>query len=195
MAEGRTLDTRAMKALAHPLRAQLFNELTAHGPSTATALGVRVGESSGSTSYHLRQLARHGLVEELTDRGNGRDRWWRRVPGPITTRVTADDSPSDIAANRMMTSSFNAFAEQLIREAIAREQSAVPIPWSDATDLSAANLRLTATEAIELSDRLHEVLDAFRPLHDLDSEEPDTERVFVRLAILPILDDETEHSA
>lgn len=193
--EARLLDTRAMKALAHPLRAQLFNELAAHGPSTATALGVRVGESSGSTSYHLRQLARHGFVEELTDRGNGRERWWRRVPGAITSRVTADDSPSDVAVNRMMTTSFNDFAEQLIRQAIAREQSTVPLPWREASDLSAANLRLTAAEATELSDRIHEVIDAFRPLHDLDTEEPDTNRVFVRLAILPVLDDESENPA
>jgi hypothetical protein len=39
-----------------------------------------VGESSGSTSYHLRQLAAYGFVEELPDHGNRCERWWRARP-------------------------------------------------------------------------------------------------------------------
>jgi DNA-binding transcriptional ArsR family regulator len=184
-----------MKALAHPLRAQLFNELAAHGPSTATALGLRVGESSGSTSYHLRQLARHGFVEECTDRGNGRDRWWRRVPGVIRVGTEdTDQSPSEIALTRMMNSSLNEFAEQQIRQAIATDQASLPPRWGGAVDLSAAFLRLSATDAIELSDEIHAVIDRFRERHQLDAPDPDTERTFIRLAILPILDDTAESS-
>ena len=71
-----TDNVRAVRALAHPLRLRLLDELRFGGPATATLLAHRVGESSGATSYHLRQLARHGYVEEAEPRG-GRERWWR----------------------------------------------------------------------------------------------------------------------
>lgn len=68
-----------MRALAHPLRGRLLGLLRLDGPSTATLLGQRVGESSGATSYHLRQLAVHGFVEDVEGAGRGRERWWRAV--------------------------------------------------------------------------------------------------------------------
>jgi DNA-binding transcriptional ArsR family regulator len=70
-------DLAAIRALGHPLRLELLDRLRFGGPSTATALGRAVRESSGATSYHLRQLARHGFIEEDTGRGRGRERWWR----------------------------------------------------------------------------------------------------------------------
>ena len=53
-------DVRALRALAHPLRSRLLGQLRLNGPATASRLGRVVGESSGSTSYHLRQLAAYG---------------------------------------------------------------------------------------------------------------------------------------
>ena len=77
----RTIDVNALKALSHPLRMQLLNALSQFGPQTASALASRLGESSGSTSYHLRQLAKHELVREVEGRGSARERWWERPPG------------------------------------------------------------------------------------------------------------------
>ena len=68
-------DVRALRPLARPLRNRLLGLLRLEGPSTATLLGARVGESSGSTSYHLRQLAAYGFVEEVPGQGAGR--WWQ----------------------------------------------------------------------------------------------------------------------
>ena len=70
-------DVRALRALAHPLRNRLLGQLRLHGPATASQLGRTVGESSGSTSYHLRQLAAYGFVEEADGHGTARERWWR----------------------------------------------------------------------------------------------------------------------
>ena len=75
--QARVTDVRALRALAHPLRNRLLGLLRLHGPSTATLLGEVVGESSGSTSYHLRQLAHYGFVEDAGGLGTGRERWWR----------------------------------------------------------------------------------------------------------------------
>ena len=70
-------DVRALRALSHPLRIRLLGQLRLNGPATASQLGRVVGESSGSTSYHLRQLAAYGFVEEVEDQGTARERWWR----------------------------------------------------------------------------------------------------------------------
>src|SRR3954454_11215348 len=70
-------DVRALRALAHPLRNRLLGRLRLNGPATASQLGRTVGESSGSTSYRLRQLAGYGFVEEVEGQGTARERWWR----------------------------------------------------------------------------------------------------------------------
>ncbi len=70
-------DLVTMRALAHPLRMRLLGLLRADGPATASELGRRVGESSGSTSYHLRQLERYGFVEDAPDQPSRRSRVWR----------------------------------------------------------------------------------------------------------------------
>ncbi|MFI9560533.1 ArsR/SmtB family transcription factor [Nonomuraea endophytica] len=77
MEEGyRITDPEVLKAVAHPLRVRMLGMLRADGPATASQLARRVGESSGSTSYHLRELAKYGFIEEdhSTD---GRERRWR----------------------------------------------------------------------------------------------------------------------
>lgn len=88
----RVLDMAALKALAHPPRIEILDALSGFGPATASMLAERLEESSGATSYHVRQLERHGLVEEVADRGTGRERWWRRVPRKIAVDST-DFSP------------------------------------------------------------------------------------------------------
>ena len=70
-------DVRALRALAHPLRNRLLGLLRLHGRPPPASSGGLVGESSGSTSYHLRQLAAYGFVEEVEGQGSARERWWR----------------------------------------------------------------------------------------------------------------------
>jgi DNA-binding transcriptional ArsR family regulator len=73
----RALSLDQLRALAHPLRFRIL-ELLREGAANSTVLARRLGESSGATSYHLRQLARYGLIEEDSERSGGRERWWRR---------------------------------------------------------------------------------------------------------------------
>src|SRR5699024_12617759 len=69
------LDQGALRALAHPLRVTIYDILSQRGPQTASTLAELTGESTGSTSYHLRALAKHGLIVEATGSGRGRERW------------------------------------------------------------------------------------------------------------------------
>ena len=72
-----TPDIAGLRALSHPVRLRMLGLLRTEGPATATSLAQRLGLNTGATSYHLRQLAQHGFIEEDPERGTGRDRWWR----------------------------------------------------------------------------------------------------------------------
>jgi DNA-binding transcriptional ArsR family regulator len=72
----RISDPELLRIVAHPLRVRLLGLLRAEGPATASQLGRKVDESSGSTSYHLRELAKHGFIEEEPS-PDGRERRWR----------------------------------------------------------------------------------------------------------------------
>lgn len=69
-------DSQALRALAHPLRIRLLEELAISGSLTATEAADVVSESPANCSWHLRQLARYGFVEEA-EAGPGRRRRWR----------------------------------------------------------------------------------------------------------------------
>ena len=74
-----TLDAAVMRAMAHPARLALLEHLRNGGPATATECAGVVSLSPSATSYHLRALARAGLVEAAPGRGDGRERLWRIV--------------------------------------------------------------------------------------------------------------------
>src|SRR6188508_682311 len=76
------LTRSAMWAMAHPIRFRIW-ELLREGPSTASRVGRRLGESRGSASYHLRVLARAGLIVEDESLGTRRERWWVRPEEPM----------------------------------------------------------------------------------------------------------------
>src|SRR5260370_30464032 len=80
----RLTDPRALRALAHPIRLALLGMLRSEGLLTATRAGELLGESSASCSFHLRQLAKYGLVEEARG-GQGRQPPWRAT-APVPHR-------------------------------------------------------------------------------------------------------------
>lgn len=72
-------DLDTLKAVSHPLRMSLLARLRSGGPATASELGRALGESSGSMSYHLRQLERFGFVGDAEDQPSGRERRWQAL--------------------------------------------------------------------------------------------------------------------
>src|SRR5215469_1437227 len=93
-------DARTMRALAHPVRIALLEELVLGGAMTATEIGERIGESPTTCSFHLRQLAKYGFVEEAGG-GKGRARPWRLTSIGISFGNTNDDPAAEVAAGAL----------------------------------------------------------------------------------------------
>jgi DNA-binding transcriptional ArsR family regulator len=159
---------RAVRALAHPLRLQLLDLLRFEGPSTATLLAGRVGDSSGATSYHLRQLARYGYVEETPQR-RGRERWWRYRE----RQMTMEQGRGDASGRTLL-------AELLSREAHALDrflaERAGPREWDDAAFFYSQAFRLTALELDQLRRGIEALLSPLRPA-DANNPPPDAKPV------------------
>jgi hypothetical protein len=91
--EQRELDPKAIRALAHPLRLTLLELASLEGSLTATRAAQLTGESSASCSFHLRQLAKYGFLEEA-EGGVGRERPWRMKT--LSHRWTDEDPEADV---------------------------------------------------------------------------------------------------
>lgn len=97
------LDARGVRALAHPARLAILLRLRSGGPSTATRLAPLVGASPSVTSWHLRHLAEHGLVEDAPgDHGGGRSRWWQVVGSGFRFEVDPQDPRPALALTDVM---------------------------------------------------------------------------------------------
>lgn len=137
----------ALRALSHPVRLRLLGLLRMDGPATATTLAHRTGLNTGATSYHLRNLARHGFIEEDAARGTGRERWWRAAHQSTRTDASVtENDPEGVDAFQQAVAVVH--AEQLQR-AIDRS-IALPAPWREAGTLSDWYLRLTPERAADL---------------------------------------------
>jgi len=152
----------AVRALAHPLRLRLLDLLRFDGPSTATRLAGRIGESSGATSYHLRQLARFGYVEEAPGHRGGRERWWRHRERPVTLR--AGEEEHDAAT---------LLAELLSREAHALDrflgERARHPEWDAAAFFQSRALRLSPMELEDLRLAIDALLAPLRRAEDVEA--------------------------
>jgi DNA-binding transcriptional ArsR family regulator len=181
---GRILDAGAVKALAHPLRFQLLELLVEHGPATASGLGRILGENSGSTSYHLRQLEKHGLIEEASEVGNARDRYWRAAEGGWTLRgfemlQRADTSE---AASALLDEVVRARVERVQRW--HREGHLWGEDWVETTIEATGRMRLSRDQLAEMTTELVAVMDRFRHEQQPD-DAPDTATIAVHLEAFP----------
>ena len=147
-----TPDVTQLKAITHPLRLRMLGLLRLHGPSTATRLAEELDLNSGVTSYHLRQLERHGFAEEATELGDRRDRWWR-----ATAQFTRYDAP---ATTREGKEAVDAFHQAVITADTMRLQEAVqarsglPEEWRRVASTCDAVVHVTPEQAGEIRCRL-----------------------------------------
>ena len=179
-------DVRALRALAHPLRNRLLGQLRVHGPATASGLARAVGESSGATSYHLRQLAAYGFVEEVEDQGTARERWWRarhRMTSWQAPDVLAQEGGAEVQGE-MTRLQIDQQARLL--DAWFTQQAALGPEWDAAASLNDYGLRLRPDQARALAGKLHEVLARWMAAHPTDVPADGSELVSVLLDVVPL---------
>jgi len=181
------LDPRNLKGLAHPLRVKLLGALREGGPATASMLAARLGESSGATSYHLRQLEGFGFVAEDAARGSRRERWWRAVHRSthFDEGALARDPGTALLGAEYLRAVAGHCSAGMLRWIDALPSA--PEDWARSGDMSDWALRLTPDQARELSAELEAVVRRYRPF---DPEEPEVEGaslVAVQIQVLPRL--------
>ncbi|HZC62316.1 MAG TPA: helix-turn-helix domain-containing protein [Streptosporangiaceae bacterium] len=177
------LDTAVMRAMAHPARLALLEHLRNGGPATATECAGVVGLSPSATSYHLRALARAGLVEAAPGRGDGRERLWRITAGRYAVTGVADLAPEGREALRALMESLLAWDEVRVRRYLS-QLDAEPPEWQDAALFMDSTLQVTAEELTALSQAVSELLEPYRKDRRADLP-PGTRPVSVAIRALP----------
>jgi len=140
----RQVDAATLKAFAHPLRMRMYDHLKDHGAATASMLARAMGESTGQTSYHLRQLERHGLVEEDSGRGTARERWWIAAGFSFTPDVLEEDRTARSTLQVVEQHQLSVRAERL-QEWLRRSEHEDP-QWVAVASSNEVTLPMTAEE-------------------------------------------------
>ncbi len=157
-------DAGELRALAHPLRLRLLEELVLNDPATdtatATELAERVGESPANCSWHLRQLAKYGYIEEAPG-GVGRERRWRAVIAERDWDTSATD-PDYTAAAQAASDILIGHEVQALRARHAWAGTEPP-EWREAASVIQGVSWCTADELREIN---HEVSALFTRYFD-----------------------------
>ena len=90
--------TALYKTLTNPIRRGILNYIGYYAKANSTSVAKALGESTGTTSYHLRKLAEQGLIEEIPERSAGRERWWRLLPFNHVAAAPGERTPDEEAA-------------------------------------------------------------------------------------------------
>jgi DNA-binding transcriptional ArsR family regulator len=120
-------DPRAMRALAHPVRLAILEQLQRHGPATATQLAPAVGATPSVTSWHLRHLAGFGLVRDSDAGADRRQRWWESPAGGFRFEASGDEE-SQSAARLLSRQLFRQYGH-LPHKWITEDEPRLPAEW------------------------------------------------------------------
>ena len=152
----RLSDARTLRALAHPIRIALLELLLLQGPQTATEAAEQIGETPTTCSFHLRQLARYGFVEEAGG-GRGRARPWKLTQIGMSFSPASGDREAELASE----ATVRLFRErQLGRyESWLATRGAYPPAWRDAATDSQYLFYLTPDELEQMNAEVHTLLE------------------------------------
>jgi len=151
-------DPRALRAYAHPVRGKLVGLLRRQGPLTATRAGQLLGESSGTTSFHLRQLAKYGLVEAAPG-GKGREKPWQATSLMTRIPVIFAQPEAAEAAKQLRSSMAQSYFESLVQWLQRADEE--PEEWQDAADFGDRFIVVTSEELAALTAAVSELLEPY----------------------------------
>ena len=152
-------EAQAMRALTHPVRIALLEALAVHQPLTATQAGNLIQETATTCSFHLRQLAKYGFVEEA-GRGKGRERPWKLVNIGFSIKEESLDAEGRIAADVLSQAYFRRALERFDQWQHTRRL--YPEDWVRASTEDQTALFVTTTELAEINTKVREILADYR---------------------------------
>ena len=170
-------DPRAIRALAHPARQRIIDELYSGKVLTATECAELAELTPSATSYHLRALERWGIIERADTSTDGRERPWR---APATSLVISSQSTGAgrLASQAMMRSNIDRVMEQF-------EEMPGDDPWDGLSSMSRSRLWLTKAEAEQLGKDLTALIDSYRHGRTAATHPAGTRQVSTLTAIIP----------
>ena len=158
----RISDPKVMRALAHPARLTILEELGLGRAGTATEFAAICGLTPSATSYHLRALAKAGLVQEAPGRGDGRERVWQLISSSGIEIASGPDDPEAMRAEQGLVEVFLARSEARTRSWVARWQQE-PREWYDATRMTEHIITVTSQELSDLNAKVYELVRQYSP--------------------------------
>jgi DNA-binding transcriptional ArsR family regulator len=183
------LDARTLRGLAHPLRVRILALLDAQGPMTASGLAQQLGELTGTTSWHLRQLAAYGFIRDVPERGNKRERWWE--PAGAGVRI---DSAKFLTDPRLRPPAL-VFLYEVIERDFQRAARFLsedwPKEWHAASMINTfGDLHLSPTDLQDMRRELFDIINRYR--NERQSDDPGARRVVLQIQAVPIKEDKAE---
>jgi DNA-binding transcriptional ArsR family regulator len=182
----RLRDPGALRALAHPARLLVVDELYQGSERTASELAKITDLTPSAMSYHLRALERWGIVERADPREDGRERPWRAPARSLTW--ASDMSVAAAAAQDVIAGGY--FGQ--LREAFRRWSVVEPREdevWREVAGLGRSFLWLTAEEAQEFWAEVYATVDKYRGNRDAESHPEETRRLLYLMAFVPTVDE------
>ena len=173
-------DPRALRALAHPLRLELVELLGALGQATAAACARRLATSQASCSFHLRQLAKYGFVEQAPPSEDSRERPWRLTD--LEQSWSADTGP---AADQLERVFVQREADRILASLAAADDATTA--WQKASFVGGVTIPVTVEELESIRAGLRSALEPYvRRLSDRTDWPADTRFVRFLLAGTPL---------
>jgi DNA-binding transcriptional ArsR family regulator len=178
----RLTDPRAIRALAHPARLAVIDELYTGRELTATECAEIAGLSPSAMSYHLRSLERVGIVERAEPTGDGRERPWRAAGSYLQVDSTGGGAGELAASAALSSTVLGRTVEQF--EAYLARRSKEPPEWLDAVEASYGQLWLLPEEAKEIGEQFVQFVEKYRGRRG-GSRPPGARRIRVAIMLFP----------
>lgn len=171
-------DPRAIRALAHPARQRVIDELFNGKVLTATECAELAGLTPSAMSYHLRALERWGIVERADESPDGRERPWRAVAASLMISSQSNEA-GRLASQAIIRTSVDRVLEQF-------EEMAGDDPWDDISSLNRSRLWLTHDEAKRFGEELLELVDRYKKGRTSTSHPAGTRQISTLMAVVPM---------
>lgn len=170
-------DPRAIRALAHPARQRVIDELFNGRVLTATECAELAGLTPSAMSYHLRALEKWGIIRRADESTDGRERPWEAPARSLMISSPAGGA-GRVASHTMIKTAMDAVLEQFV-------DMEPDDPWDDVSSLSRTRFWMTHDEAKQLSEELAEVVSRFEKKRSTKGRRPGTRQVSSLIAVVP----------